>query len=65
MSSNLTLAGWLLLIVSIVVLGAAWYVAKFVIGWQGSTTNFIIGGGVALVGGGAALLNKLDIDIMK
>jgi len=65
MESNLTKAGWLLLIVSLILLGAAWYVAKFVIGWQGSTPGFIIGGGIALIGGGAALLSKLDIDIMK
>ena len=65
MQSNLTLAGWLLLIVSIVVLGAAWYLAKFIVGWEGSTPGFIIGGGVALVGGGAALLSKCGIDIIK
>ena len=32
MESNLTKAGWLLLIVSLILLGGAWYVAKFVIG---------------------------------
>ena len=65
MESNLTKAGWLLLIVSLILLGSSWYIAKFVIGWQGSTPGFIIAGGVALVGGGAALLSRLGIDITK
>ncbi|MEM6259536.1 MAG: hypothetical protein AAF711_05545 [Planctomycetota bacterium] len=65
MESNLTKAGWLLLIVSLILLGGAWYVAKFVIGWEFSTPGFIIGGGIGLIGCGAALLNKLGIEIVR
>ena len=65
MESNLTKAGWLLLIVSLILLAGGWYFAKFIIGWQFNTVGFIVGGGVALIGGGAALLAKLDIEIMK
>lgn len=65
MSSNLTIAGWLLLIGSLVLLCGGWYAAKFVLNLQFSTPAFIIGGGVALVGGGGWLLDRLGIEVTK
>lgn len=63
MSSNLTIAGWLLLTGSLVLLCSTWYLAKFVLGLHFSTPEFIIGGGVALYGGGAWVLDRLGIEI--
>ena len=65
MQSNLTLAGWLLRIVSIVVLGVSWYVIEIVMGFRMNKFGFFMGGGAALIGGGAALLQKLGYDIIK
>ena len=65
MESNLTKAGWLLLIVSLILLGGGWYLIEIVMGFHVNKIGFFVGGGVGLIGGGAALLNKLDIEIMK
>ena len=63
--SNLTKAGWLLLIVSLVLLFGAWYLTEIVFEFRVNKFAFFIGGGVSLIGGGAALLNKLGFEIIK
>ena len=65
MQSNLTFAGWLLLIVSIILLGVSWYVVEIVLGFRVNKIGYFVGGGVTLIGGGAVLLDKLGYDIVK
>ena len=65
MSSNLTWAGWLLLLGAIVILGVGWYVFRFLLDLQFNIFIFVIGGGIGLMTGGGALLKQWGVEMMK
>lgn len=63
--TNLTRAGCLLWFGGVALLLAAWWLFEFVLDWRVNTFRFIVGGGLALIGGGTLLLNRLGIDTTK
>ncbi|MEM6391632.1 MAG: hypothetical protein AAF797_02545 [Planctomycetota bacterium] len=65
MNSNLTAAGWALLLTTLIVICGGWYLATFVFEIGVNAFGFFVGGGTGLVGGGAVLLNRMGIDIIK
>ena len=64
MKSNLTLAGWLMVLVCIVGIVTVWYLEMFVFDLEPSY-RMIVGGGALFLGVGSAVMDKLGIDIMK
>ncbi len=65
MSSNLTPAGWLVLLGAIAVLAVGWWLMKIVYGLPLNATHYFVGGGVGLLSGGAVLLETAGMSIIK
>ena len=65
MSSNLTWAGWLLVLLTIPLIIGMWWVMKFQLEWEVNPLRFFPVTGGSVIGGGAWALNRMGFEIIK